>query len=152
MNTQTRGWATEASVIAKCITKGYRVSVPFGDHAPYDFVLDVNGKLLRIQVKMIYKAYSKRKGYVANFKKARCVNGRNRHYTKEDCDFIISYSNEHDVAFIFPVEKIIDRWSAFVYPKKSERKNTSHLFSEDYREAWSLLDNGKEDKVINLSK
>lgn len=45
------GIVTEERCKLFFLEKGYNVSVPIGDNAPYDFILDINNNLYKIQVK-----------------------------------------------------------------------------------------------------
>jgi predicted RNA-binding Zn-ribbon protein involved in translation (DUF1610 family) len=49
--TQSLGNITELQCISKFIELGYEVSIPYGNGAKYDFIVDIDGKLLRIQCK-----------------------------------------------------------------------------------------------------
>ena len=49
--TQSKGNIVELKCITKFIEMGYECSIPYGNGAKYDFIVDVNGKLLRIQCK-----------------------------------------------------------------------------------------------------
>jgi len=52
MNTSKIGDIAEAQALAKFLSRGWSVSVPFGDNDRYDLILDRgDGRLLRIQVK-----------------------------------------------------------------------------------------------------
>ena len=51
MNTKAVGDASVAQVMASLIKKGKKVLIPFGDNDRYDFVLDDDGKFLRVQGK-----------------------------------------------------------------------------------------------------
>lgn len=51
MNTKDKGDATEAKVIHELITRGFSVSVPFGDNDKYDLIVDNGHSLLRVQCK-----------------------------------------------------------------------------------------------------
>ena len=54
-NTKDRGDETEAKIIHELISKGYSVSVPFGDNDKYDLVVDDGESLHRIQCKTAWK-------------------------------------------------------------------------------------------------
>jgi hypothetical protein len=45
------GLRTEAAILAELVRRGYNVLVPFGTNQRYDFVLDIDGKFVRAQVK-----------------------------------------------------------------------------------------------------
>ena len=49
--TQKKGIITELQVATYLIQLGYNVSQPFSQDSKYDLIVDVNGKLLRLQVK-----------------------------------------------------------------------------------------------------
>ena len=50
-DTKIKGNITELEILTYITKLGYQVSVPFGDRARYDQIWDVNGKLLRVQIK-----------------------------------------------------------------------------------------------------
>lgn len=51
MTTISKGAVTELNCIKTFIEFGYHVSIPYGNSAKYDFIADINGKLIRVQVK-----------------------------------------------------------------------------------------------------
>ena len=50
-NTKYVGNLTELQCITRFYELGYPVSIPYGDSEKYDFILDVKGKLYRLQCK-----------------------------------------------------------------------------------------------------
>jgi len=50
-DTNRKGDIAELAVAKKFLELGYWVSYPFGDDAPYDLVVDIDGELKRVQVK-----------------------------------------------------------------------------------------------------
>lgn len=51
LNTHFQGKTTELQVATAFINKGYQVSQPLVTDSRYDFIVDINNKLYRIQVK-----------------------------------------------------------------------------------------------------
>ncbi len=51
MKAKKNGYAIEARVMTTLLEHGLAVSTPWGDDEPYDLIADINGKLIRIQVK-----------------------------------------------------------------------------------------------------
>ena len=47
MDTKQIGNLTELQCITRFYELGYTVSVPYGDSEKYDFILDINGNILR---------------------------------------------------------------------------------------------------------
>jgi hypothetical protein len=50
-NTKSKGNIAEVEAIRFFLKKGYSVSVPFGDNAPYDLIIESASKLYRVQVR-----------------------------------------------------------------------------------------------------
>lgn len=55
MNTKEFGQIIESKFVFECSKLGIRVSRPIGDTAPYDFIIEINNKLFRIQCKSLRK-------------------------------------------------------------------------------------------------
>ena len=109
--TQSKGNSLELKCIAKFIELGHECSIPYGNSALYDFIADVNGKLLRIQCKNAYqpmRSYSKSIDYnsfqisttrqTTNTKRTKKFS-----YNKEDIDFFMTIFN--DCFYLVPVEE-----------------------------------------------
>ena len=90
MDTNTLGKITELEVMSYIIKKGYSVSVPFGDKDRYDQIWDINGKLLRIQIKTSH-LYNKNTGKAIEFKATGTSNGKTTVYTKDDIDYFATF-------------------------------------------------------------
>ena len=90
-NTKDVGILSELRVITKLVEMGFIVSQPYGDNAPYDFILDKDGELLKVQVKTVNDlkdgsmriSLSKREGAKRLKRKA---------YFLLDVDSVIAYS------------------------------------------------------------
>ena len=51
INTHFQGKTTELQVATEFIKRGYQVSQPLVSDSRYDFIVDINNKLIRLQVK-----------------------------------------------------------------------------------------------------
>lgn len=100
MNTNQIGKITELEVLSYIIKKGYSVSIPFGDKDRYDQIWDINGKLLRVQVKTskVNKEHS-----MIEFNCYSVCNGTKNTYTKADIDVFATMCDEQ--LYIVPVEE-----------------------------------------------
>lgn len=138
MHTKTKGDIAEQAVILRALKKGWGVSKPVGDRLPYDLILDVNGPLLRIQVKHAWWDQQKENYVVDNrrTKTNRQVMVRDN-YRPDDFDFAILYIDDLDVCYVMPVDVFISYGSEIhlVESEKRQRKPRSAR----YREAWELL-------------
>lgn len=51
MSTKATGDISESMVVTELLKHHYNALIPVGDRLPYDIAVDVNGRLIRIQVK-----------------------------------------------------------------------------------------------------
>jgi len=119
-----RGEWAELHFMARAFEYGLGVSKPWGESARYDFIVDCQGKFLRVQVKST--TCQKRKSYVYH------VNGRP--YTSDEIDFLAIYIIPKDIWFIFPVAAVsIHARNIVLSPLPGPSKHAI------YKEAWHLL-------------
>ena len=83
-----KGLTTELQCQLFFTSLGYNVSVPLGEDCKYDFIVDINGQLLRIQVKTCHKEengieFKTKSSYLTH--QGSVSNG----YTGDDIDFLI---------------------------------------------------------------
>ena len=92
MSTKLKGDLAEQAAILGALKRGWGVLKPVGDRLPYDLVFDVNGSLIRIQVK--YAWFDHRTGnYVVDNRRTK-TNRRKMvraPYTENDFDFALVY-------------------------------------------------------------
>lgn len=95
-----KGLLTELEFEKACVERNIQISKPIGIYR-YDYIIDVKGKLLRIQCK---SASLSEDGSYIEFK-TKTTNIRNmsdNYYTKEDIDmFYTTFDNKH---YLVPVE------------------------------------------------
>ena len=104
LNTQIKGAITEQRCFLRCIEEGWGVSKPLFDNARYDFIADVNNKLLRIQIKTSvwnedHSAFS-----FNGYSQHSTGNGNKRmKYTSKEIDYFMT---EKDGKFyLYPAEE-----------------------------------------------
>ncbi len=137
-NTKLKGDIAEQAVILKALQMGWEVAKPIGDRLPYDLIIDLSGKLIKIQVKSAWFDEAK-KNYVVDNRRTK-TNRRvmkREAYSSNDFDFAILYIEDLQVFYIMPVDVFISYGSEIhlVEDEKRQRKPKS----AEYREAWHLL-------------
>ena len=131
LNTKRRGEVAEAAFLHKAAALGFSVAKPWGESDRYDFIVEVNGRLWRVQVKSAHS--SALNGY--SF--AACGNVRKNRYTPNDIDFIVGYVVPDNAWYVIPIAVFAERTAVKVFP--SSRRRMSRF--EKYREAWDYLRN-----------
>ncbi len=153
MDTKLKADVAESVVVTELLKRGFRVLRPVGDRLPYDVAVDLQGRLLRIQVKSAW--YNKKDAcYVVDARRTKTNRRRmlRQRYDGRDFDFAIIYLPDIHVFYVMPQEDFNGYRSTvtFVESAKRQRKPTSASF----RESWSLLSNGSPSRqrlVENLS-
>lgn len=131
LNSKQKGNITEVECMLAFLKLGNNVLTPYGDCERYDFVVDINGQLLKIQVKTSSISHID-EGYIV-FKcanKTTCKGNFVRHrYNKEQIDyFMTSYNGK---CYLIPVEECsTEKRLRFVPPKNGQTKGIT--FAEDY--------------------
>ena len=132
---KTQGELTELRFYLIAYSRGWIISKPFGDNAKYDFVVDVGGKLSRIQVKSTsIMDHTNRQDRYAVL--AASGNKVKKVYTKNEIDFLAMYIIPEDVWYIIPVEKLDGRMKLHFRPFDSASKGKH----ESFKMAWDLLE------------
>lgn len=92
MNPNEKGRNTEALVLTYILGLGYSVSIPFGDKDRYDQIWDIDGKLLRVQVKTSRLKKEKNPENVSIcFNCKSSINGKTRKYSENEIDYFATY-------------------------------------------------------------
>lgn len=127
--TQSKGNLVELQCISKFIELGYECSIPYGNGAKYDFVVDVNGQLLRIQCKSASHPIDKSTGqYDINAIQFSCAAQTTntqktvRHlYDKTQIDYFATVFNNQ--VYLIPVEECSTSKTLRFTPPKNNNPN-----------------------------
>ena len=145
MSTKLRGDIAEQAAILEALKRGWGVLRPIGDRSPYDLVFDVNGALLKIQVKRAW--FDENRGnFVVDNRRTKTNRRRmiREVYSLSDFDFALAYLEERGLFYVFPIDAFIGYASEIhlVEVEKRQRKPRSSA----YRDAWHLILQGAAQK------
>jgi hypothetical protein len=129
-----RGAWVEMLFMAAASFRGYRVLKPWGEALPYDVGIEVEGRLVRVQVKSTsHKAGA---GYLCEF--THSSGGRIRRYSPEELDICVGYVIPKEAWYIIPAHRVTGGGTSGVTlcPFEGVRNRPRY---ECYREAWGLL-------------
>jgi PD-(D/E)XK endonuclease len=121
-----QGELVELRFLARAAELGLRVSKPYGDSAPYDFLVESGGDVFKVQVKSTTFRANNCRAYI-------CATHRQGvRYSNRDVDFIAAYIISEDAWYIIPLRVISGR-EVSLNPRFRRNKYRR------YREAWDLL-------------
>lgn len=126
MDTNQKGKITELEVLTYITKLGYSVSIPFGDKDRYDQIWDIEGKLLKIQIKT---SHWKDESQTAILFKCRSIsNGTQHRYSKDEIDYFATMWQGK--CYLVPVEECsVEKTLWFDKPKNGCSKCK---FAKDY--------------------
>jgi hypothetical protein len=138
MNTKLKGDIAEQAAILHALKRGWGVLKPIGDRLPYDLVFDINGALVKVQVKCAW--FNEPRGnYVVDNRRTK-TNRRfmvRDAYKTTDFDFALVYISDLDLFYVFPVDVFIDYGSEIHIVEVDKRQRKPR--SANYRDAWELI-------------
>src|SRR5512141_2856725 len=89
-----QGELVELRFLTRAAELGLRVSKPYGDSAPYDFLVESGGTVFKVQVKSTSYRANKCRAWV-------CVaHQQGARYSRKDVDFIAAYIISEDAWYI----------------------------------------------------
>lgn len=138
-NSKAIGIINEEEIKLWFLKKGITISVPIGDNARYDFIADINGKLIRFQCKT---SNLTRKENCLNFACASIkYNSTGTHrtkYTKDEIDYFITIHPDTGELYIVPVEECGIECNLRLIPTKNGQVKGIKM-AQDY-EANKIID------------
>jgi hypothetical protein len=140
LDKKQKGNLTELQCISACYALGYSVSIPYGENSRYDFILDIDGKLLKIQVKTCHLKQTVSNPNDAIIFACRSTHATNTHivyqrYTKEQIDYFATYWNNK--CYFVPVEECSTEKTLWFNPPKNGQQ-THISMAKDYELAVIL--------------
>lgn len=138
MDTKLKGDIAEQAAVIHALKRGWGVLKPIGDRLLYDLVFDVEGTLIKIQVK--YAWFDEASGNYVVDNRSTKTNRRmmlRDAYKPSDFNFALIYIEQLDLFYILPVDAFISYGSEIhlVEAEKRQRKPRS----AQYREGWDLI-------------
>ena len=145
VSTKLKGDIAEQAAILQGLKRGGEILKPIGDRLPYDRVFDIQGTLIKVQVKCAWFDESR-----GNFVIDNCRTKTNRRvmirevYTPSDFDFALAYLPAEDLFYVFPVDAFISYASEIHLVEAENRQRKPR--SAAYRDAWHLILQGAAQK------
>jgi hypothetical protein len=138
VSTKLKGDIAEQAAILRALQNGWGVLRAIGDRSPYDLVFDVDGALVRVQVKSAWFQATD-DAYVVDNRRTK-TNRRvmkRELYREMDFDFALVYIDELSLFYVFPVGVFIAYASQIYLVESGKRQRKPR--SAKYRDAWDLI-------------
>lgn len=138
LNAKQKGNLTELQCLTAFYEQGCHVSLPYGENSRYDMIVDIDGKLLRVQVKTSsLKNKDDENAIVFSCRSTRvnshgCVNNK---YTPDEIDYFATFWKNQ--CYLIPVtECSVEKTLRFALPSNGQAKGIT--FAWDYELAKQI--------------
>jgi len=141
MDTKLKADIAESAVTTELLKRGFRVLQPIGDRLSYDLAVDLQGRLVRIQVKSAW-FNAKDNCYIVDGRRTRTNRRRmlRKHYSADDFDFAIIYLADLQVFYVMPVAAFSSYKSTVTLVESTKRQREPKSARSKGR--WDLLSDG----------
>ena len=131
LNSKQKGNLTELQCITYFYQLGYQCSLPYGENSRYDFIVDINNKLFRIQVKTssLKKNSSDAIEFSCRSTRVNSQGSISKRYTEDEIDFFATFW-EGKCYLIPQKECSVTKTLRFELPKNG--RITGISFAKDY--------------------
>ena len=131
LESKQKGIITELQCITAFNQLGYHVSIPYGENSRYDFIADIDGILIKVQV----KTSSPKRGtdnaisFSCRSTRVNSQGSQNRRYTADEIDYFATFYD--NICYLIPIaECSIEKTLRFQPPANGQTKGIS--FAKDY--------------------
>lgn len=131
LESKQKGILTELQCITAFNQLGYHVSIPYGENSRYDFIADIDGILIKVQV----KTASPKKGtdgaisFSCRSTRVNTQGSQSRRYTANEIDYFATFYD--NICYLVPIaECSIEKTLRFQSPANGQVKGIS--FAKDY--------------------
>ena len=130
LSSKQKGNLTELQCITAFYELGYSVSIPYGENSRYDFIADIDGELIKVQVKT---SRIKKENEAIEFScRSTNVNAKGttyHRYNKEQIDYFATCWKGK--CYLIPVEECsVTKTLRFCYPASGQKKGIT--LAEEY--------------------
>lgn len=143
IDTKIKGNVTEMESMLAFMKLGYQVSIPFGEDSRYDFVVDINDKLYKIQCKTCSEVIDNEEVVAIRFKTVRQSGSRATNWTRTKYEaneidyFATSYQGK---CYLVPLDECSNEKTLRIkLPKNNQTKGISFLKDYELNEVLKTL-------------
>lgn len=141
-DTKVKGLLTELQCQTYLTSLGYNVSVPLGEDCRYDFIVDVDGILMRVQVKHC-KVTDTGITIPCRSTQVNTQTSKAKTYSKEQIDFFATYYNNK--CYFIKVEECSTQKTLSFNNKATNQQDVCYLDDYEVEKQIKLMIDGVEE-------
>ena len=129
-DTKLTGDISETIVQLELLKRGFNVLKPIGDRLPYDLAIDLDGKIIRLQIRTAYKSKNNN-SYIGNIRIAK-TNRKKYGYVLPDfskIEYFVFVIQELNEIFVIPTDIIKYKKSSIYISSTNKHKKYLNNFN-----------------------
>lgn len=124
-----KGNLTELECITAFYKLGYQCSIPYGENSRYDFIADIDGKLIRVQCKTSREVDVGVIEFPCRSSRSNTQSNLQRRYTADEIDYFCTFWNGQ--CYLVPISECsVTKVLRFVAPKNNQKVGIT--YAKDY--------------------
>ena len=129
LTSKQKGNLTELKCISAFYELGYQCSIPYGEDSRYDFIADINGKLIRVQCKTSHEIDPGVIEFSCRSCRSNTQSNLRRRYTVDEVDYFCTYWN--NMCYLVSINECpVSKKLRFIPPKNNQKVGIS--YAKDY--------------------
>lgn len=139
LTSKQKGNLTELKCISAFYELGYQCSIPYGENSRYDFIADVNGKLLKIQCKTSHEVESGVIEFSCRSCRSNTQSNLQRKYTANEVDYFCTYWD--NMCYLVPINECsVSKKLRFIPPKNGQKVGITFASNYELPKQLSLIE------------
>lgn len=129
LNPKQKGNLTELKCLSAFYELGYQCSIPYGENSRYDFIADIDGKLIRVQCKTSREVDVGVIEFPCRSSRSNTQSNLQRRYTADEIDYFCTFWNGQ--CYLVPISECsVTKVLRFVAPKNNQKVGIT--YAKDY--------------------
>lgn len=129
LSPKQKGNLTELECLTAFYERGIQCSIPYGENSRYDFIADIDGRLIKVQCKTSRETEPGVIEFSCRSCRSNTQSNLRRRYTSEEVDYFATFWKGQ--CYIVPISECsVSKRLRFVPPKNGQTTNIS--FAKDY--------------------
>lgn len=129
LTSKQKGNLTQLQCLTSFVEQGCGINIPYGDNSKYDFIIDIDNYLFKIQVKTASLKNADSIKFSCRTTHVNCKGVKNERYSSNEVDFFATYWNNQ--CYLIPINECSTEKTLRLAPSKNGQvKGIS--FAKDY--------------------
>lgn len=129
LSSKQKGNLTELQCLTAFYQLGYQCSIPYGENSRYDFIADIDGRLIRVQCKTSHEIEPGVIEFSCRSTRSNNQSNLQRRYTADEIDYFCTFWNGQ--CYLIPISECsVSKKLRFISPNNGQKVGIT--YAKDY--------------------